>query len=151
MSFISVLKKIGQGALPVINTALGLGSTVTRLVLPQTPGVVAAESEFDKIGGLVKTAEAVGQQVRSQMQAVNLTATGNKLDVSVAKAAALLPSVKTLILASNGLIGHQVVDSDRFSIGCQKILDGIVDVYDSVELARPYATDTTAGTLIPAK
>jgi hypothetical protein len=135
MSFISVLKRIGGKSLPILNTVLGLAPNIMQLTLPQTERNQQLESEVAQIGVLVKTAEAVGEQVKL---ALGQPVVGqNKVEVSALKAAALLPSVRSVLLASSAFVGHRVVDEARFTAGCQKVLDGVVDLYDSVDLSKP--------------
>lgn len=129
MSFLSVLKAVGKGALSIaglVNTPLVRAG---EALLPQS--VQPFVSEFNKIAAEVGVVERIGENIKAQLG--NASAQGGAVNVSLAKAAAVLPSVKDIILEASFMSGRKIANADRFNAGCQKILDGMVDVLDSVE------------------
>jgi hypothetical protein len=131
MKFLSILKAVGKGALTVSGLLQNKIVIAAEALLPAKAQPVV--SEINQIASEIAVAEAIGQKMKDNFAATPQPAGATLADVSLAKARAVLPGVQEILRESNLLAGRKVADEDRFTLGCQKIIDGMVDVLDSVE------------------
>lgn len=112
------LKKFGSIALQVTQAAIGL-APLAQKIYPGAAGEIAVVSQdLAQVAGIILQVEAVGQA---------LTLSGPQ------KLQAAVPLVSQVILQSALLANHKIDDAAKFSAGCQKIADGMVDLLNSLE------------------
>lgn len=111
MSFTSVLSNIGKGiavALPFLN----FGATATA---------------GTAIGNGLTAVAGIASMIESTFAAI-----GKQNGTGAEKFAAALPYV-TGIVTDNLVAGKKIADKDKFNKGCAGILQGVVDVLNSLQ------------------
>jgi len=108
MSLLSFLGKVGKG----LWTGLRYAKPVVQAVGAAIPG----RDPFEEVGELLGTAEAVGEIVKAQG--------GTKLN----KLLLILPQAKKIILNSELLSGHELVDEVLFTEGVTEVINGEVKI-----------------------
>lgn len=120
------LKKIGKGVIKILSFMTNHRGEIARVL---TPFVGAA--------GLTTLGLVAG--VVAEVEHYFTTAFGDK-KLSSEKLTAALPLVSLTLRHSELLLGREVVDEDRFTEGCRKIIAGVVDVLHAVD-DRKYAPE----------
>lgn len=112
----SVLGKIGSGLMKIVG-----------LVFPIVIAATPAGKTQDILTGVFNIVGVI-ERAFSGLQAAN---PGQKFGPDKLKAA--LPLVKDLLLSSELIAGHKILDEQAFTDGCTQLINGAVQVMNSVE------------------
>jgi hypothetical protein len=115
------LKTVGLDILKGIQFAAAIASGVSPLIGTTAvgSGLNTISSELGAIGNVITIVESTADAIGN--------ATGP------AKAAAALPYVSSLIQASALMVGKQIADEAGFTSGSTMIIDGVVQILNSVK------------------
>lgn len=143
MGFLSILSAVGKGALTL--TGL-LQSPIVRGAEAYAPASVQpALGKMNAIIAEIAMAQNIATTIEAQLGSVSTgTGGGTGLDLGLAKAQAVLPSVKDILRQAEFMSGRNIADEELFTAGCKKILDGFVDVLHSVAHGDGSASGKTA-------
>jgi hypothetical protein len=114
------LKKVGKGLkdffTPSKGAPLGNGGRLISALFPQVGGAITA------IAAIVV-----------QTEALFASAFGADSKKGMEKGRAALPFVEQIIINSELLAGREIIDQNRFITGCQKLMDGVVDILQAIK------------------
>jgi hypothetical protein len=113
------LKKLGTILANVAGIAVGIGPIIQPFLGSGKAGAVAGTvvNDLTQIGSLVAVLESAG---------VSSNLTGPQ------KLQALIPLVANIVKTSELVSGKKIADDAKFTLGCQEIAQGVVDVLNSI-------------------
>ncbi len=116
----SFLKKLGTILANVAGIAVGIGPIITPFLGSGkvAAGATTAVNDLTSISSLVVTIEAAFASIPNSTGAQKLQA--------------LVPLVANIIKTSEMVAGKKIADEAKFTLGCQEIAQGAVDVLNSI-------------------